>query len=97
MAIDADEVFHIAALAKLDLDPTTVDHFRRQLQAILDFAAMLEEVDVEEVSPTTVIRVQGQPLRRDDTAPCLPQNDALSNAPDKAKGHFRVPRVLDLP
>jgi aspartyl-tRNA(Asn)/glutamyl-tRNA(Gln) amidotransferase subunit C len=33
---------------------------------------------------------------RDDVVqPCLTQDEALSGAPDRAEGRFRVPRILD--
>ena len=94
MAIDDEQVRHIAALARLDLDPATVAHFRRQLKAILDYVAMLDEIDLEEVPPTAQTHLPGQPLREDGVTPCLPRKEALANSPDNAEGHFRVPRVL---
>jgi len=88
------EVIRIARLAHLDLDPETVPELARQLRAILDYVALLDEVAVEAVPPTAGASGERQPLRADDPVPSLPQERSLANAPDAAEGHFRVPRVL---
>ena len=92
--IDAREVRHIASLAKLDLDDKTVEQFRHQLQAILDYVALLAEVDVSDVPPTTSPVEGGRSPREDRPAPSLSPEEALANAPDASDDHFRVPRVI---
>jgi aspartyl-tRNA(Asn)/glutamyl-tRNA(Gln) amidotransferase subunit C len=34
-------------------------------------------------------------MREDDTRPCLPQAEALANAPDRSDAFFRVPRIIE--
>ena len=46
MAIDSAEVRRIARLAHLDLDEATIEAFTDQLQSILDYVAVLEELDL---------------------------------------------------
>lgn len=94
MPIDAAEVIRIASLARLDLDPAAVEKLRSQMQTLLDYVAMLETVDVDQVPPTAHTREERQPYRPDETVPSLPREVALASAPDAAAGHFRVPRVL---
>jgi aspartyl-tRNA(Asn)/glutamyl-tRNA(Gln) amidotransferase subunit C len=94
MPIDADEVLRIARLAHLDLDAETALRLAGQLQAILDYVAVLETLDVREVPPTTSASEKRPPLRADEPAPSLTAQAALANAPDAAAGLFRVPRVL---
>jgi aspartyl-tRNA(Asn)/glutamyl-tRNA(Gln) amidotransferase subunit C len=94
VSIDTKEVLRIAALARLDLDAGSVDTFRHQLKQILDYVAVLGELDVDGVPPTTHPLGRGGALRPDEARPCLEADEALANAPDPANGHFRVPRVL---
>ena len=94
MSIDTKEVLRIAALAHLEIDSSSVETFRQQLKQILDHIAVLEELDVSGVPPTTHPLGRGQPARGDDVRPSLRAEDALANAPDAADGYFRVPRVL---
>ncbi len=95
MPIDPAEVRRIAALARLGLDERTVETFRHQLQTILDHVAMLDRLDVDAVPPTAGLSETGQPLRADRRHACLPERDALGNAPDAAMNLFRVPRVIE--
>ena len=95
MPIDVAEVRRIAALAKLDLDPATEERFRQQLQAIVDYVAQLDQIDLDDVPPFAPGSRPGGPRRDDCVVPSLSSRDALANAPDAAEGHFRVPRVLD--
>ncbi len=94
MPIDSAEVVRIAALAQLELDPATVERFRGQLQAILDYVAILDTLGVEELPRIAGPGEEHQPCRGDEPVPPLPSERALANAPDSAAGHFRVPRVL---
>jgi aspartyl-tRNA(Asn)/glutamyl-tRNA(Gln) amidotransferase subunit C len=93
--VDADEVRRIAALARLSLEPQTVETLRVQLASILAFVAMLDDVDVSGVPPTFRTVSEGQPPRADDATPSLGTDRALASAPDAERGHFRVPRVID--
>ena len=94
MAIDNAEVRRIAGLANLELDDATLETFRLQLQSILDYVSMLEELDVRAIEATSASLVDEQRLRDDEELPQLSDDEALANAPDAAAGHFRVPRVL---
>ena len=94
MPIDTAEVKRIAGLARLDLDGEAVERLGNQLQACLDYVSMLEELDVEAIPPTSQPVPQEPHLRDDEPRPSVTRQEALSNAPDPAAGHFGVPRVL---
>lgn len=94
MSIDAREVRHIAALAKLDLEPAATERLRAQLQEVLDYVAMLDELDAPGVAAALGGPGREGLPRPDETVPSLGAGEALRNAPDPAEGHFRVPKVL---
>ncbi len=94
MPIDAEEVRRIAELARLELDDATVETFRHQLQACLDYVAALDDLDLEAVPPTPRPATSGQEPREDRRRDGLSVEEALHNAPDASGGHFRVPRVI---
>ena len=52
MAISKDEIREVALLARLEMDDAELEKFTGQLQNILDFASMLNELDIENVEPT---------------------------------------------
>jgi aspartyl-tRNA(Asn)/glutamyl-tRNA(Gln) amidotransferase subunit C len=89
------EVEHIATLARLELTPEEKERYRQQLSAILEYAAMLQELDTGGISPTSSVLPPHGALRPDQTAPSLPTADLLRNAPQTDEGAFRVPPVLD--
>ena len=94
MPISTAEVHRIAALARLELDSESVEVFRRELQSILDYMGLLDELEVASVvapGPEATIR----DLRDDQPQPCLTGAEALANAPERAEGMFRVPRMFD--
>ena len=95
MPIDRAEVQRIARLAHLELEDPDVDALARDLESILDHVAMLDELDVSELEPTTAALDTPHVLREDETRPSVPGDDALANAPEAGDGFFRVPRVLE--
>jgi aspartyl-tRNA(Asn)/glutamyl-tRNA(Gln) amidotransferase subunit C len=95
LAIDLAELRRIAALAQLELDDAEATELCAQLEAILDHVAVLGQLDVDGVPPTSFAAGADKPLREDEVQPGLSRAEALGNAPDAAAGHFRVPQVLD--
>jgi aspartyl-tRNA(Asn)/glutamyl-tRNA(Gln) amidotransferase subunit C len=95
MALTLKEVEHVAMLARLDLSPDELEKMRSQLSQILDYIAMLNEVDVREVPPTFQVTDMLNVMRPDEVRPSLPREDVLANAPDQQDGMFRVKPVFE--
>jgi aspartyl-tRNA(Asn)/glutamyl-tRNA(Gln) amidotransferase subunit C len=94
MPITRDEVRHIARLANLEFSDEEQERFTRQLSAILDHVAHLDRLDTAAVEPTSHAGDDASPLRDDVPAPTLSTDEALANAPESARGLFKVPRIL---
>jgi aspartyl-tRNA(Asn)/glutamyl-tRNA(Gln) amidotransferase subunit C len=63
----------------------------RELSAVLEHVARIEELDLDGVEPTAhVVDVTGA-LRADEPRPCLPRDVALAQAPAAGEGGFLVP------
>jgi len=86
--VDADDVRHVAELARVDLADEEVAEFADQFEEILDYFAALDEVP-ETDEDTELVNV----MRADEVREGLSQAAALSNAPDSEGGYFRGPRV----
>ena len=93
--ISREEVRHVARLARLHLTDEEAERMREQLDAILAYIDKLRELDVEGVEPTAHAVPLVNVMRDDALAPCLPQEAALANAPDRAGEFFRVPRIIE--
>ena len=93
--IERKDVEHVARLARLALTDAELEKMREQLNGILAYIEKLGALDTASVEPTShavpVVNVR----RDDEPAACLPRDEALHNAPDRAGEFFRVPRIIE--
>lgn len=95
MSITVKDVQHVAKLARLQLSPEEEATFTEQMNAILQYAEKLNELDTENVKPTTHVLQVSNVMRDDVVKESLSQEEALLNAPEAEEGHFKVPAVLE--
>ncbi|WP_310830240.1 Asp-tRNA(Asn)/Glu-tRNA(Gln) amidotransferase subunit GatC [Paenibacillus pedocola] len=95
MSITVKDVQHVAKLARLQLSPEEEATFTEQMNAILQYAEKLNELDTENVKPTTHVLQVSNVMRDDIVKESLSQEEALLNAPEDEDGHFKVPAVLE--
>jgi aspartyl-tRNA(Asn)/glutamyl-tRNA(Gln) amidotransferase subunit C len=94
-----DEVVAIATLAQLELEPSEIDVFTRQLGDIIAHVEEVQKIDTTGVPPTASVVTRHPSERPDEVAPSLDIADTLANAPEgtessRGGGFFRVPRVI---
>ena len=88
-------VENVANLARLSFSDKEKESLAKEMNAIIDFANQLSELDTENV-PITAHVVPISNIFRDDEVTNKPDRDELlSNAPTKADGYFTVPRVVE--
>jgi aspartyl-tRNA(Asn)/glutamyl-tRNA(Gln) amidotransferase subunit C len=93
--ITADQVAHLAGLARIDLSPGEIESLTRELLAIVDSVAKVSEVAGPDVPATSHPVPLANVFRRDEVRPSLTVEQALSGAPDREGDFFRVPAILD--
>lgn len=93
--LSAKEVRYVAELARLELSPEEVEPFTTQLNAILEYMDQLNELDTEKVEPTSHVLSLSNVLREDEVGHSLSPDEVLANAPEKDKGHFVVPKIIE--
>lgn len=94
MKITAEEVLHVAKLARLQVDPQSLDKLADQMAAILDYVDTLGRVDTTDVPATFHAIGLTNAFRDDVTHEHLPREQALANAPSQEAGGFVVPKVI---
>lgn len=94
MAISREEVEKVALLARLLLSPEEVELMTTQLGQILDYMALLREVNTEGVEPMAHAVDMANVFREDRVEPSLSRELALANAPNRDEECYRVPAVL---
>jgi aspartyl-tRNA(Asn)/glutamyl-tRNA(Gln) amidotransferase subunit C len=91
MAIDREQLLHVARLARLELHDEELERLGAQLNDILEAVSKVAELDLSDVPPTShpldVVNVSAA----DEPRECLPVEEALANAPDREGAYFKVP------
>jgi aspartyl-tRNA(Asn)/glutamyl-tRNA(Gln) amidotransferase subunit C len=99
-SLTPQQVRDIALLARLELSDSEQEAMARQLGAIVDYVAQLQEVPTDGVEPLAHALPVSNVFREDEPAESLPVDQALANAPDRrrnARGEpfYGVPAVLE--
>jgi aspartyl-tRNA(Asn)/glutamyl-tRNA(Gln) amidotransferase subunit C len=95
MRLTAEEVRHVAELAKLALSDAEVDAYAGQLSEILAYAEQVQEVDTSTVPPTPYVLPLVNVMAEDQPRPSFDNETALANAPDREDGYFRVRAIFE--
>lgn len=89
------DVEKIAHLARLALSEEQLDRYQKQLSAILDYAEMLNQLDLVDVEPTTHAVPMANVMRADVAEPALSAEQIFANTPHHASNQFVIQAILD--
>jgi aspartyl-tRNA(Asn)/glutamyl-tRNA(Gln) amidotransferase subunit C len=103
VGVSQDEVLRVAELASLDLTPGEVPRMQRDLNAILDHIAQLNELDttglpaMAQVSEILGVAVEstGANLRIDVARESIDRKAVMAAAPESDGRFFKVPKVIE--
>ena len=95
MSLTTQEVEHIAHLARFELSPAEIEHYREQLSAILAHVARLQELETASIHPLTGVFEAAAPLRADEARPGLPTETLLRTAAATDQAQFKIPPVFE--
>jgi aspartyl-tRNA(Asn)/glutamyl-tRNA(Gln) amidotransferase subunit C len=93
--ISREDVEHVARLARLALTEAECLRMREQLDGILAYIDTLRALDTSATGPTSHALPLVNVMRDDENRPCLGQEAALANAPERAGAFFRVPKIIE--
>lgn len=94
MALTKEEVLKIAKLSKLSFDEKEIENYQLELNDILKYIDMLNEVDTSEVKPLVYINEAVNNFREKEEKPSLEIEKVLLNAPENAENAIIVPKVI---
>ncbi len=94
MKITREEVEHVAHLARLNLNQHELETMTEQLDTLLSYVAKLDELDTENIKPTTHAFSISNAFRGDIVQDSLSRKEALANSPEQNGEYFIVPRIL---
>lgn len=97
----SEDIKRVAELAHLELGPEEEVRMQRDLNAILDYVAQLNELDTTTVEPMAQVAEVLQEgsvatvLRADMPVPSLPREQVMACAPLTDGAFFKVPKVIE--
>ena len=95
MSVNADQVRHVAKLARIAMSDAEVEAMVPELNNILGWVEQLGEVDTDGVEPLTAVIENHLRLRDDVVNDGRIRDKVLANAPDAQHGFFAVPKVIE--
>jgi aspartyl-tRNA(Asn)/glutamyl-tRNA(Gln) amidotransferase subunit C len=98
--VTVEDVERVAELAHLELMPEETPRMLRDLNAILDYVAELNELDTAGVAPlaqvTELVDAAGKGvLRADVVLSSLDRAVVMQQAPETDQAFFKVPKVIE--
>lgn len=95
MSVTEDDVRRIARLARIAEPKDRVAQLTGELNGILAWVEMLDEVDLEGVEPMTTPVSTPLPMREDIVSDGEVREKILKNAPKAEEGFFVVPKSVE--
>ena len=94
MSLTKEEVLKIAKLSKLSFEEAEIEKFQVELNDILKYIDMLNEVDTSEVHPLVHINDVVNNFREKEEKSSIEIEKVLLNAPESAENAIVVPKVV---
>lgn len=97
--VTVQDVERVAELAHLELAPEEAEGMLRDMNAILDYIAELNELDTSGIAPLAQVSElesgSTAELRADALALSLDRGEVMSQAPETDRAFFKVPKVIE--
>ena len=95
MQVSKEEILHIANLAELELEENEIENYMLNLQDILNFANIVNNVPVEGLDITIGANEAKNVFRKDEVKRFEDTESLLQNAPEKDRHMFKIPKVIN--
>ena len=95
MAITANEVKHVASLAKLEFTDEELQKFTGQMDEIINMVEQLGEVDTTDVPVTSTVTEEVNVMREDVAVKGTDRTLLMKNVPEAKDGLIKVPAIID--
>lgn len=95
MAITANEVKHVASLAKLEFTDEELQKFTGQMDEIINMVEQLGEVDTTDVPVTSTVTEEVNVMRENVAVKGTDRTLLMKNVPEEKDGLIKVPAIID--
>lgn len=93
--ITQKEVEYVAELAQLYLSDKEKELLTKQLENILNLVNKLKELNTEGIEPTSTVIPITNVFREDKVKESFANEESLMNSPEKEKGYFKIPKIME--
>ncbi len=93
--ITRKDVEHAAKLSQLKFGEEELNRLTKQLEDIIGFVDKLAELNTDGIEPTSSVIPVVNVTREDAVKPSFDREQALSNAPEKEMGHYKIPKIME--
>ncbi|TAN33083.1 Asp-tRNA(Asn)/Glu-tRNA(Gln) amidotransferase subunit GatC [Patescibacteria group bacterium] len=90
-----EEVKNIAKLARIELTPAEEKRHAETISAVLDYMKILNEVDTENIEPTSQVTGLSDVTREDAPRDCATKKELLTQMPKVSDNELVVPGVFN--
>lgn len=95
MQVSKKELLHIANLASLEIEENELDNYLKNLEEILNFANIVNQVPVNGLDITIGANEAKNRFRKDEIEIFRDTQSLLQNAEEKEQNMFKIPKVLN--
>lgn len=95
MIITDETITYVAALAKLQLLEEEKEKAKDDLNNIIGYMAMMNDLDTEQIEPMSHVLPLNNVFRDDTKINQLDRDNLLANAPAAKDGCFKVPKTVE--
>ncbi len=92
--VSKEELLHIANLASLNIKEEEIDNYLENLQDILNFANIVNKAPIQGLEETIGANDSFNVFRKDEIKEFKDKDLLLSNAPEKERNMFKIPKVI---
>ncbi len=94
MLVSKEEILHIVKLANLNIKEDEIDEYAKNLEDILNFVKVLNNVDTENIEESIGTVNNSNVFRKDEIKEFGDREILLQNAPEQEDNMFRIPKVI---
>ena len=93
--ISDETIEYVGILAKLELSCEEKENAKADMEKMLDYIDILNELDTEGVAPLSHVFPVNNVFREDAVVNGDDRENILANAPEQKDGAFKVPRTME--
>lgn len=90
-----EQILRTADVARLAITDEEAVKYCAQINSVLTFTEKINEINTDEVKPTTNGNQIVNVLRKDEAIQYITREEALNNASEHDDEHFIVPQIMD--